>query len=61
LNVGEYIVRVGGGIPGMKILLTAKEYLKLSTAGIRNHGPYYGRKWPGVVCPKLDWAIEKVS
>jgi lipopolysaccharide transport system ATP-binding protein len=61
LNIGAYIVRVGGGIPGVKVLLPMTEYFTFSTAGCGNQGSNYPEKWPGVVCPKLDWIIERIG
>jgi len=61
LNIGAYNVGVGGDIPGVKVLLPFKEYLTFSTAGRGNQGSdCYPVKWPGVVCPKLDWIIERI-
>jgi lipopolysaccharide transport system ATP-binding protein len=61
LNIGKYVVRVGGGIPGIKRLLPAREYLSFDTAGHGNQGSNYPERWPGVVCPRLDWRIEKTE
>ena len=62
LNVGEYIVRVGAGSPEMKKgELPDREYLKFQTIGTGSYGAQYRGKWPGVVCPKLDWIIESIE
>ncbi|GEM_PF-2299568 len=61
LNIGKYIVKVGGGIPSVKVLLPFKEYLSFSTAGSGNQGSNFPERWPGVVCPKMDWRISRVS
>jgi len=61
LNVGAYVVRVGGGVPGVKVLLPTKEYLTFYTTGRGNQGSDYPDNWPGVVCPKLDWVIERIG
>ena len=62
LNVGEYIVRVGAGSPEMKKgELPDREYLKFQTIGTGSYGAQYRGKWPGVVCPKLDWVIESIE
>jgi lipopolysaccharide transport system ATP-binding protein len=61
LNVGEYIVRVGGGSPKIKGILPDRVYLTFQTTGTSSYGSKYPEKWPGVVRPKLDWVIEKVD
>jgi lipopolysaccharide transport system ATP-binding protein len=61
LNVGEYLIRVSGGIPGVRVLLPMKEYLSISTVGPGSQGTFHHRRWPGVVCPKLDWVIERMA
>ena len=61
-NVGEYLIRVSGDIPGVEVLLPAKEYLRFSTVGPGSQGTFrYNKKWPGVVCPKLDWVIKRLG
>jgi lipopolysaccharide transport system ATP-binding protein len=62
LNVGEYIVRVGAGSLEMKKgELPDREYLRFQTMGTGSYGAQYRGKWPGVVCPKLDWVIESIE
>jgi lipopolysaccharide transport system ATP-binding protein len=61
LNLGQYIVRVGGGIPGLKVLIPHREYLRFETTGLGNQGPGFPERWPGVVSPKLDWVIERIE
>ena len=61
LNIGQYTVRVGGGMPGVKMLLPHEEYLRFATTGIGGHGSSFAEVWPGAVCPKLDWVIEKIG
>jgi lipopolysaccharide transport system ATP-binding protein len=61
LNVSEYLIRVSGVIPGVGVLLPMKEYLSFSTVGAGSQGTFHHRRWPGVVCPKLDWVIERMA
>jgi len=62
LNVGEYIVRVGAGSPEvMKGVLPDREFLRFHSIGTGSYGSQYRGKWPGVVCPKLDWVIEIIE
>ena len=61
LNIGQYLVKVGAGIPGLKVLIPHREYLRFETAGPGNQGSDFSERWPGVVCPKLDWVIERIE
>jgi lipopolysaccharide transport system ATP-binding protein len=61
LNRTRYVVRVGGNIPGVKPLLPAREYLSFDTVGAVRQGSYFPKNWPGVVCPRLEWTVERVD
>jgi len=61
LNIGQYVIKLGGGIPGLKVLLPGREYLRFQTSGPGNQGSIYPERWPGVVCPKLDWKVERIA
>jgi lipopolysaccharide transport system ATP-binding protein len=58
LNTGAYVVKVGFGIPRVRNILPATPILRLFMAGGRQRGSIKHEKWPGVVCPKLDWRVE---
>ena len=61
LNLSDYIVRGWAGVPGIRYFLEPADWLKLSVEGVGNHGSTYSdyQRWPGVVCPRLDWQILK--
>jgi lipopolysaccharide transport system ATP-binding protein len=61
LNVGEYTVRIGAGSTRTRGVLPDREYLSFQTIGVGSYGSRYPEKWPGVVCPRLDWVIEKIQ
>ena len=61
LNLRTYVLSVGCGIPRRRKLIPYKSYLRFSTVGVGHHGAAPGQNWPGVVCPKLEWHIEKLS
>ena len=61
LNIGQYIVRVGAGSVKTKGVLPNREYLSFQTTGIGNLRAKAPERWPGVVCPKLDWLIERIE
>jgi len=60
LNVGQYVVKLGGSITG-KNLLPAKEYLSFQTLDSGSQFSGSPRRLAGVVCPKLDWVIERIG
>jgi lipopolysaccharide transport system ATP-binding protein len=59
LNVGRYVVCVGADIPGVSVPVPLREYLVLNTTGPGNHGCTYPETWPGVVCPRLEWRVDR--
>jgi lipopolysaccharide transport system ATP-binding protein len=61
LNRGRYVIRIGGNIPRVQRLLPAREYLSFDTVGAGNQGSYFPENWPGVVCPRLEWTVERVD
>lgn len=61
LNIGKYLLRIGADIPKIKTLFPYREYIGFQTVGSGNHGSHLPQKWPGVLCPKIDWCFEKVE
>jgi lipopolysaccharide transport system ATP-binding protein len=63
LNLRQYVVCVWAGIPDVKYLLRPSEVARFGVIGIGNQGSDFVEKrpWPGVVCPKLRWALEQVG
>jgi lipopolysaccharide transport system ATP-binding protein len=61
LNRGKYLVCLGAGIPRVKVLISSREFLSLTTSGASSHGSYFPANWPGVVCPKLEWTNQKIE
>jgi lipopolysaccharide transport system ATP-binding protein len=61
LNLGEYMVKVWAGIPGIGRLLKPDTFIKFLVTGEGNHGSWFidYKKWPGVVCPKLEWRVGR--
>ncbi|MBS4033325.1 MAG: ABC transporter ATP-binding protein [Ignavibacterium sp.] len=61
LNCKKYVVAISCDMPGVKVLLHRKEYLSFTVTGKGNQSSEYQEIWPGVVCPKLEWKISKIS
>jgi len=59
MNVGDYLIRIWAGIPGIRYLLEPSEFIRFSVIGAGSHGSTYvdSQKWPGVLCPDLEWRI----
>jgi lipopolysaccharide transport system ATP-binding protein len=62
LNRRRYIVGVDSDIPSTRReLLPRSLYASFNVAGEGNHGSTTTEGWPGVVCPRLTWQVERVS
>lgn len=61
LNSISYFVRVHVGQPGVKVLISAKEYLGFIVEGSGGHGSSFTEQWPGVVAPKMNWEVNLVN
>jgi lipopolysaccharide transport system ATP-binding protein len=61
MNLGHYSVKVWAGIPGIRHLIKPDTFIYFSVVGISSHGSTFKdlQKWPGVVCPKLEWNVER--
>jgi lipopolysaccharide transport system ATP-binding protein len=61
LNFGRYQIRIGAGIPGIKVLWRAVDCISFNVDRTGSQGSYYPENWPGIVCPKLDWKISRLE
>ena len=64
MNRRVYTIEMSCYIPSMNLfLLPRKPYLRFTVSGVGNQGSYNTSDgvWPGVVCPQLEWKIEKIS
>jgi len=58
LNEGQYFVTVSGDIPFQQVLFHEESAIGFTveqTGGVSSRFP---EKWPGAVCPKLDWSTH---
>ena len=58
LNRRLYMVGVGFEIPSIRALVPRQDYLTFVISGGGNHGSTFPERWPGVVCPALDWKTD---
>jgi len=64
MNRRVYTIEMSCYIPSMNLfLLPRKPYLRFTVSGVGNQASYNTSDgvWPGVVCPQLEWKIEKIS
>jgi lipopolysaccharide transport system ATP-binding protein len=60
LNRRMYLVEIGFEIPAIRTILERKSYLSFVVVGAGNHGSNHPERWPGVVCPVLDWKTDRL-
>ncbi len=61
LNRRTYVVAVGCGVPGERWILPDSEYLSFSVGGAGNQASHFPEKWPGTLCPAIEWKVERVA
>ena len=59
LNRRTYVIAVGCGVPGERWILNESEYLSFSVAGAGNQASHFPEKWPGTLCPAIEWTVER--
>ena len=57
LNKTRYILGINAGIPGRKVLIEPIDTLFIDIEGENAGGSLFNEKWPGLVCPKIEWKI----
>jgi hypothetical protein len=60
LNRRNYIVSVQCDIPGERYLMPMTESLAFTVAGAGNQASTFPEPWPGAVCPKIAWRVERL-
>jgi lipopolysaccharide transport system ATP-binding protein len=62
LNRRKYRVGLHFGIPGDRMILDQADYLEVTIGGAGNQATIFpDHSWPGVVCPKIEWKVERFS
>lgn len=61
LNCRNYILSISCDIPGERMLIAPGEYIGFSVSGAGNQSTHYPETWPGVVCPQVNWMVEKLD
>jgi len=60
LNRRAYVVGVSWDIPSQRIVFDRRDFLSFVVTGSGNQGSNFPEAWPGVVCPRLDWTVERL-
>jgi len=61
LNVGQYLITVSGDIPFVQELFLIENCLNFHVEQTGSHSGRFPERWPGMICPKLDWRIERLD
>ncbi len=61
LNRRTYIIGISCEIPGERSLIAQGEYLSFTISGAGNQASHYPETWPGAVCPRIEWNVEKLE
>jgi lipopolysaccharide transport system ATP-binding protein len=61
MNEGRYSFTVSADVPFVKILFFEESVITVDVERIGGAGTRYAERWPGLVCPKLDWDVERVG
>ena len=61
LNQRIYAIEISCDVPGAHIVIPRRRYLSFRVFGVGNQGSYFPENWPGVVCPKLEWNVGRVT
>jgi lipopolysaccharide transport system ATP-binding protein len=63
MNRRVYTIEISCFIPCVKLLVPRKPYLRFTVSGAGNQSSYHTSEeiWPGVVCPRLEWKVEKIE
>jgi lipopolysaccharide transport system ATP-binding protein len=61
LNCRMYVIEWTFEIPWMHEIAPRRPYVSFSVSGGGNHGSTFPERWPGVVCPTLEWSTASVG
>ncbi|MHB1557198.1 MAG: ABC transporter ATP-binding protein [Isosphaeraceae bacterium] len=60
LNVGNYFVTPGADVPFVEVIYFEEQALGFQIEQTGGVSGKYPETWPGIVCPRLDWAIDLI-
>jgi len=60
LNRRAYTLELSFDLPGTCVLIPRAPYLCFSISGAGNQGSTFPEDWPGVICPKVAFRVERI-
>jgi len=61
LNVGQYGITVSCDVPMVRTLFFVENCLNFHVEETGSHSGRFPERWPGVICPKFDWQLERMD
>jgi len=61
LNTGQYSITVSCDIPFVQELFFVENCLNFHVEQTGSHSGRFAERWPGLICPKLEWQIERLD
>ena len=61
MNEGRYSLTLSADVPFIETFFFEESALTLDAQRIAGGGTRYPEYWPGLVCPKLEWDVERVG
>jgi lipopolysaccharide transport system ATP-binding protein len=61
LQPGNYLIRIGADIPFIEVLFQSENLLSFQILQIGGVSGRYLERWSGIICPELEWKINKVK
>ena len=61
LNEGRYFVRASASVPFVEIFFIEESAVAFDVEQTGGVSGRYPERWPGVVCPRLDWSVTRIE
>jgi lipopolysaccharide transport system ATP-binding protein len=61
LNRRMYVVEMSFEVPAIRVIVPPRPFVSFAVSGGGHHGSTFPEAWPGIVCPSLDWATERIG
>jgi lipopolysaccharide transport system ATP-binding protein len=61
LNRRNYLLAVQCDIPGERYVIPPAEQMSFTISGAGNQASMFPEPWPGVVCPRIEWTVERTE
>jgi lipopolysaccharide transport system ATP-binding protein len=61
LNRRGYVISACADVPGERYLISEQELLTFTVGGAGNQSSLFPESWPGVLCPRVECVVERLS